>query len=401
MPLIVAQSTLLVSYLVGAVPFGYLIARSRGVDILRQGSGNIGATNVGRVLGKRFGILVFLLDFSKGALPTLAAKGIAGALDSDLAGYMGRDGLPVLAGLAAFVGHLFPVYLRFRGGKGVATGAGVVTVLLPGPTAGALLTWLLVVSVSRYVSLASLAAVTVLCLLRVTFTPEPFKPEQLTLSVFCFVAAGLVFLRHRSNIGRLWSGTENPVQGGEFMMLIAKTLHVWAVGLWFGSAVFFNLVAAPLLFQTFETLITTTSNERAVLPLTDTHDKEMGTRLAGAAVSPIFPWFFRLEACCSIVAVLTAWSWSRSHRESGVHKLRSILAILALATVILSWPLLEKVSQLRWERYASDPDVAVAAKAAFGAWHAGSLLLSFVTLLLVAALMALTVRLPADKITPV
>src|SRR3954466_16097945 len=106
---------ILISYLVGAVPFGYIVARLRGVDIFAAGSGNIGATNVGRVLGRRYGLLVFALDFLKGAVPTLAARL-----------YEGRTGdLAVVAGFAAIVGHMFPVFLRFRGGKGVATGFGV------------------------------------------------------------------------------------------------------------------------------------------------------------------------------------------------------------------------------------------------------------------------------------
>src|SRR5712692_1561629 len=100
------------SYLLGAIPFGYLIARWRGVDILHQGSGNIGATNVGRVLGRRFGILVFFLDFAKGALP----PGLATCLSGTLAWDLPKDTLEVTAGLAAFLGHLFPIYLRFHGG---------------------------------------------------------------------------------------------------------------------------------------------------------------------------------------------------------------------------------------------------------------------------------------------
>src|SRR5947209_20056642 len=108
MNLLLPALTLLVSYLVGAVPFGYLAARARGVDILRQGSGNIGATNVGRVLGRGYGLLVFLLDFAKGALPVLAA----GRVPPDPS--WPPDLLPVAAGVAAFLGHLFPVYLRFH-----------------------------------------------------------------------------------------------------------------------------------------------------------------------------------------------------------------------------------------------------------------------------------------------
>src|SRR5919108_3389524 len=110
--LAIIGGTILFSYLIGAVPFGYAVARWRGVDILRQGSGNIGATNVGRVLGRRFGILVFLLDFAKGAVPVLAAMRLSAETGSG--DVLGPDGLPVLAGLAAFLGHLFPVYLRFR-----------------------------------------------------------------------------------------------------------------------------------------------------------------------------------------------------------------------------------------------------------------------------------------------
>src|SRR6516164_4689680 len=101
------------AYLLGAVPFGYLVARARGVDLLRQGSGNIGATNVARVLGLRWGIVVFFLDFAKGALPVLLAQQLPRAGEG-----LPPQSLPVGAGVAALLGHLFPIYLRFRGGKG-------------------------------------------------------------------------------------------------------------------------------------------------------------------------------------------------------------------------------------------------------------------------------------------
>src|SRR5438132_7180067 len=140
--LALAGLTLLASYLFGAIPFGYLVARWRGVDILSLGSGNIGATNVGRVLGRRFGILVFILDFAKGALPTVMAAGVCRAFENSAPA---MHWLPVLAGLSAVVGHLFPIFLSFHGGKGVATGAGVVAILLPGPALAAPIPWLLVV----------------------------------------------------------------------------------------------------------------------------------------------------------------------------------------------------------------------------------------------------------------
>src|SRR5262249_51198012 len=188
-------STALVAYLVGAIPFGYLVARQRGVDLFAHGSGNIGATNVGRILGQRFGILVFVLDFLKGALPTLAAT----LLDRELRPELPAGTLPVMAGVAAFLRHLFPIYLGFPRGQGVATRAGVVAVLLPLPTLAALATWLVVVSTPRYVSLASLCAASLLCGLRLGLTPQPLGPEQRVLTLFCLWATALVFVRHRAN----------------------------------------------------------------------------------------------------------------------------------------------------------------------------------------------------------
>jgi acyl-phosphate glycerol 3-phosphate acyltransferase len=195
--------TALLAYLLGAVPFGYLVARSRGVDLLRQGSGNIGATNVGRLLGRRWGVLVFLLDFAKGAVPVLLA-GLVPQGDS-----LPPATLKVTAGLAAFLGHLFPVYLRFHGGKGVATGAGVVAVLAPWETLLAVAAWVVVLAASRYVSLASLSAALTLCAARLTLTPEPWSRDNLIVTLFCLAASLLVFVRHHGNIRRLLRGTEN------------------------------------------------------------------------------------------------------------------------------------------------------------------------------------------------
>src|SRR2546430_6898292 len=128
-PALLLAVLLVGAYLLGGVPFGYLVARWRGVDIFTQGSGNIGATNVGRVLGRRFGLLVFLLDFAKGAVPVAIAVLLAGTQEPAAPIY--RDVYGVGAGLAALLGHMFSPYLGFRGGKGVATAAGVVVVLFP------------------------------------------------------------------------------------------------------------------------------------------------------------------------------------------------------------------------------------------------------------------------------
>src|SRR5262245_10739059 len=181
------------AYLVGAIPFGYLIARWRGIDIFKEGSGNIGATNVARILGKKIGAAVFLLDFAKGACPVALALALKPAIlvDADgAAGLFSKGWFEVGAGLAAFLGHLFPVYLGFRGGKGVATGAGVVAVLVPLATLAAFGAWILVLAGWRYVSLASVSAAVVLCAARLVLMREVGFTDARTL--FCFLAAAMV-----------------------------------------------------------------------------------------------------------------------------------------------------------------------------------------------------------------
>jgi len=405
--------TALVAYLVGAIPFGYLIARSRGVDLFAHGSGNIGATNVGRVLGRRFGILAFVLDFLKGALPTFAAT----LLDRELRPDLPAAALPVIAGLAAFLGHLFPVYLRFRGGKGVATGAGVVAVLVPLPTAGALLTWLVVVSSTRYVSLASLCAAAMLCALRLGLTPGPLAPERRVLTLFCLWATALVFVRHRANVHRLLAGTENRLKDSPTMNSLIRTLHVLAVGLWFGTTVFFSFVVGFSLFGHFEDLAKST--ERPLwFPKVEAYArdwpgekpkgsmlKEQGTRAAGFAVSPMFVWYFSIQAVCAVIALATALSWSRFPQK--VHKVRSAVLALALLSVAAGWWLEEEVSKRQGPRddlteavlknkNASQDEIQAAEKArsTFGMWHGLSMTANLIVLILVTVAMALAAQLP-------
>jgi len=189
------------AYLVGAVPFGWLIARARGVDILTRGSGNIGATNVGRVLGRKFGALCFILDVLKGFLPTCAAQAV----------HHGEAGTPpgvVIVGLAAIVGHNWSIYLRFRGGKGVATSCGVFAALFPAGLAVALAVWLIAAAATRYVSVASMLAGIALFLAAVLLQGAPFGLEGAPLTVFAGLAAVLDLLRHRANLVRLMRGTE-------------------------------------------------------------------------------------------------------------------------------------------------------------------------------------------------
>ncbi|MDY0213349.1 MAG: glycerol-3-phosphate 1-O-acyltransferase PlsY [Desulfuromonadaceae bacterium] len=190
------------AYLIGAVPSGVILTRMAGIaDIRNMGSGNVGATNVYRVAGKRLGFLTLILDILKGVLPLLLLQYL---LES---GTINTPGTPTsisaLAALALFGGHCYPVYLRFKGGKGVATALGVFLVLAPLALLPSLVVFILVLWRWRYVSLASISAGTVL----------PFAvlgygyPWSLVL-VTCVIAAVIVY-RHRTNIGRMRLGTEN------------------------------------------------------------------------------------------------------------------------------------------------------------------------------------------------
>lgn len=394
------------AYLVGGIPFGYLLGRWRGVDLFQAGSGNIGATNVGRVLGWRLGVLVFGLDFAKGAVPVTVAQGLS--LEITPTAWVG-----VSAGLAAFLGHLFPIYLRFRGGKGVATGAGAMAVLLPGPTAGALFTWLAVVCATRFISLASLAAALALCGLQLRYQGWS------ELSLFCAAAAAMVFVRHRGNIKRLWRGQENRLPESATMLHLTKIIHLLALGLWFGSNVFFTFVAAPVLFQVFAEL--GQSQERPLwfpCPPEFKHQvegvdgpREQGLRAVGQAVSSLFPWFFLLQGLCGLLALSTALGWSRAHPLARVHGWRTWLLFAALVTVLIGWPLERHVHELRIPRhqamelflktgavmYSPEWVAMEATRRDFGLWHTASLFLNFLTVALVTGAMVLASWLPARK----
>ncbi len=407
----------LLSYLAGAIPFGYLIARWRGVDILKQGSGNIGATNVGRVLGRPFGILVFLLDFAKGAVPALLAKGWSTTHELELP----ADSLPVAASVAAFLGHLYPIYLRFRGGKGVATATGAVSVLLPGPALAALLIWLAVLLASRYVSLASLSAAAALCVVRLAFTPQPWSADQRILTLFCLIAAALIFVRHHANISRLLHGNENRLKETPAMLHLSKILHVLALGLWFGTVIFFSFVVGLNLFGTFEKVAEKEPEEREVwFPMWNAYDgpsldpalpeplrKEQGTRAAGVALGPLFRWYFGIQTVCAVLATATVLSW-RQMGIGRVHTARAGVLLAALVTVALGWWLLHVVENLREPRNstfdemvrhspprAEDVRAAIDARQAFMRWHLVSLGVNMVTVLLVTIAMAQAAYLPA------
>lgn len=204
------------AYLAGSVPFGWLMGRLRGVDIRKQGSGNIGATNVWRVLGRRWGIACFMLDVLKGLAPVYLAGIYLGRHLATEQGTLSAkgQGIWLLVGAGAIIGHMFSVFLGFRGGKGVATSLGVVVGIWPYFTLTALpafCVWAVIFIWSRYVSLASIVAAAVFPILFGLFirlTPGWQIENLWPLMVFCCVIGALVILRHCSNIVRLLNGTE-------------------------------------------------------------------------------------------------------------------------------------------------------------------------------------------------
>lgn len=189
---------LIVAYLIGSIPFGYLFARLKGVDLRAIGSGNIGATNTGRALGKPLGFLAFVLDLAKGYVPVMF-----------LAPYLihGEPSLSalVLVGAAAVIGHCWPVYLGFRGGKGVATGCGVIIALDPTTFTIGGAVFVLMALGAGYMSLASIAMAATFA---IAAWYADIEGDDFELFWFCLFFAVLVIVRHRSNLARLFAGLE-------------------------------------------------------------------------------------------------------------------------------------------------------------------------------------------------
>ncbi len=180
------------AYLLGSIPFSFLVARHHGIDVRKVGSGNVGATNVMRTAGRTAGVVAFLLDSGKGVLAVLAARALG-------------QGAPLeaLAAVAAILGHLYPIWLKGKGGKGVATGAGTFLLLAPWPTLLALLAFTLTLVTVRYVSVASLTGTVVMAAL--TFGLGSPRPVAWAAAV----VASLILWKHRSNVRRILKGTEN------------------------------------------------------------------------------------------------------------------------------------------------------------------------------------------------
>jgi len=189
------------AYLIGAIPSGLLIGKFYHVDIRKVGSGNIGATNVTRAIGKGAGRLCFFCDFLKGAVPVFLVNVLTGSAFA-----------AILAGLMTIIGHMFPVYLKFKGGKGISTTAGVGLALAPLPLLGAAATWAAVFFASRYVSLASIAASialpTFVILFGVFGIGGAVACSPLTMGFFVLIGV-LAVWKHSSNIKRLLDGTEH------------------------------------------------------------------------------------------------------------------------------------------------------------------------------------------------
>lgn len=192
------------AYLLGSIPTGYLVALLRGVDLRAHGSGNIGATNAFRVLGKGPGAFVLLADALKGSAAVLVMPDLA----VRITGGTPSESLPLIAGVAAILGHNYTCWLRFKGGKGIATTAGVMATLVPLGLLITFLSWLMTFLATRYVSLASIVAAIVLPIATI------LTSRNRALWVIAFVFGGLAIWRHRANLQRLRTGTESRIEFG-------------------------------------------------------------------------------------------------------------------------------------------------------------------------------------------
>ena len=204
---------------------------------------------------------------------------------------------------------------------------------------------------SRYVSLASLAAVLALCIARL-LTPEPFAAHNRILTLFCLLAGALVVARHRANIVRLLHGNENRLGDSGTMLTFTKVVHVLAMGLWFGTAVFFLFVAVSL-FHSLADAAERFKGGDDWFPLGEHYrldPKEQGLRAAAAVISPLFNQYFAMQTVCGCLAVATALGWQGS--GARVHKWRRVVLVVALLTVLGGWALEGKVQSLRSFRNA-------------------------------------------------
>lgn len=203
MPVLSYIVTALVAYLLGSIPTGFLVAKARGVDIRTVGSGNIGATNAFRVLGKGLGVFVLLMDALKGWIAVIVGAGI---VDAVLPGGPPLEYLRITAGIAAILGHNFTCWLHFKGGKGIATSAGVLIALVPWALLIILCIFIILFLLTRYVSVGSVAAS-----FSLPFATW-FTTKDVGLTAVTGAMAALAIVKHRKNIQRLLNGTENRIE---------------------------------------------------------------------------------------------------------------------------------------------------------------------------------------------
>ena len=194
----------LIAYFIGSFPTGYLFGRFNGIDLRKVGSGNVGATNVTRVLGKKFGYPVFLIDFCKGLVPVFLAGAIANRCGLTS---FATDICIAIAGIFSVIGHSYPVWLRFKGGKGVATSLGVIFGISWIAALIMCAAWIVMFKVTRYVSVASIAAAIALpvAMMTLSFLHNLRSP---VFVYFSWCLAAIVVIRHRSNLSRLLNGSE-------------------------------------------------------------------------------------------------------------------------------------------------------------------------------------------------
>ncbi len=199
----------LVAFVVGGIPFGYLVGRAiLKDDIRKHGSGNIGATNVARVIGWKWGSLVLVLDAIKGLLPTLGARLLMASRFSEDAAQTAT----ILAGITAILGHMYPIWLKLRGGKGVATALGVVLVISPVASLVALILFSIVLGTTKIVAAASIAAATGFAITQlILLGAHAFEVAKFPLTLFSVIVPALIIWKHRSNIGRIIRGEENRI----------------------------------------------------------------------------------------------------------------------------------------------------------------------------------------------
>ncbi len=204
----VCAAIAIASYIFGSVPWAFIIGKMNGMDIRQHGSGNVGATNVMRVLGRKWGYLCFLLDFLKGLLPLVVVK----LLICHKAIAISPDVALITAAVAVVCGHVWTVFLKFKGGKGMATGGGVLVALAPYSFVCCGLAWIIFFYATRYVSVASIVAAALLPVSSYAFSMTGLWKTDTAIQIFLLVLAILAIAKHHSNIKRLISGMEHKFE---------------------------------------------------------------------------------------------------------------------------------------------------------------------------------------------